>query len=367
MAYTVRLLPGGETFQVERRESVLDAAIRAGIPLDYGCSDGNCGRCKARLIEGEVQRIRRQDYVFPAEERAQGLVLLCTHTADSDLVLEASTAGQASEIPVQRFRAKVRRRELIDDEILILHLQTPRTQRLRFVAGQYATFVLPGLGEYSASIASCPCDHRHLEFHVRRLADDPYSGYLFTRLKPGDSLELRAPEGEFVIDDASRRPMILIAFDTGFAAIKSLLEHATAQERERRIHLYWIACGAGRQYLDNLCRSWQAALDEFDYTPLTIPDDFRELMDEPRRGAPWVGRALARVLADYPDLSGFDVYVSAPGLVLEGAHRLFPGHGLAAQHLRMESVPGNKDARCLVADTPSRRTSPDARRPSSQD
>jgi CDP-4-dehydro-6-deoxyglucose reductase len=111
MAYTVRSLPGGETFQVERRESVLDAAIRAGLPLDYGCSDGNCGHCKARLIQGEVQRIRHQDYVFSAQERAQGFVLLCTHTAASGLVVEASIAGRASEIPVQRFRAKVRRLE----------------------------------------------------------------------------------------------------------------------------------------------------------------------------------------------------------------------------------------------------------------
>ncbi len=362
MAYTVRLLPGGEIFQVESGEAVLDAAIRAGIPLDYGCSDGNCGRCKARLIEGETRQIRHQDYVFSAQERAQGYVLLCTHTATSDLVVEAAIAGQASEIPVQRFRAKVRRLERVDDEILILHLQTPRTQRLRFLAGQYATFVLPGLGEYSAAIASCPCDDRHLEFHIRRLADDPYSGYLFTRLKPGDTLELRAPQGEFVIDDASRRPMILIAFDTGFAAIKSLLEHATAQERERRIHLYWIACGAGRQYLDNLCRSWQDALDEFDYTPITLPEDFRELVDTTRRGTRWVERSLDRVLADHADLSGFDVYVSAPGPVLDEAERLFPGHGLPVRHLHLEPVRGNKDTRCLLARSPT----PDTPRPSSQ-
>lgn len=361
MAYTVRLLPGGERFRVESNEAVLDAAIRAGIPLDYGCSDGNCGRCKARLIQGETRQIRHQDYVFSTQERAQGYVLLCTHTAASDLVLAASIAGQASEIPVQRFRAKVRRLQRIDDEILILRLQTPRTQRLRFLAGQYATFLLPGLGEYSASIASCPCDDRHLEFHIRRLADDPYSGYLFTRLKLGDTLELQAPKGEFVIDDASRRPMILIAFDTGFAAIKSLLEHATAQEHERRIHLYWIACGTGRQYLGNLCRSWQDALDEFDYTPITLPDALGERPDPNRRGIPGVERALARVLEDHPDLSGFDVYVSAPGLVLDLADRQFSARGLPARHLHLEPVPGNRDTRCIGTGP----ATPDTPRPSS--
>lgn len=348
MEFRVTLRPSGQTFIVEHHESVLDAAIRAGIPLDYGCSGGNCGLCKARVIEGQVERIQHHDYVIPKAEQLQGVHLMCSNTAAGDLVIEASVAERAEDIDVREFKAKTRKLVRISDDLLILYLQTPRTSRLRFLAGQYATLSVAGAGELDASIASCPCDDRRLEFHIRRCEDEPFSAHVFNELTVGDWIDVQAPKGDFVLHEDVPRPVLLIAFDTGFAAVKSLLEHATAQEQARGLYLYWIACGCEGPYLDNLCRSWEDALDEFYYTPLSISTGYGQLIADQQRGVERVEQQLLKVVQDHPDVCGFDAYVAGPELVLETARRLLLAHGLPEERLTDEPVRGNHNVSCIV-------------------
>src|SRR5512147_2241968 len=52
----VKLVPGGEEFFVEGADTVLDAALHAGLGMAYGCSAGNCGECKARVLAGSVKQ-----------------------------------------------------------------------------------------------------------------------------------------------------------------------------------------------------------------------------------------------------------------------------------------------------------------------
>lgn len=341
MTFTVRVQPDGRRFPVSGTESILEAALRAGLPVDYGCSSGTCGRCRARLVSGDVSPIRNQDFAFSMREKGEGWILLCTQTPDSDVVVEAPVAGDAQEIPVQELTVKLRRLERVGSDLMILHVQTPRSRRLRFLAGQFATLSLAGVGDLNLSIASCPCDDRHLEFHLRRVRDEPVSQALFERLRTGASLEIRAPQGRFVLEENRPGPLILIAFDTGFSAIKSILEHATAQESERVIHLYWLACGPEGRYLDNLCRSWRDALDEFTYTPLDFVSG-RDGMDI----------LVDRIAADHPDLDACAVYVCAPSAVLEGIRRSMGEADLYPGTIHYQRVQGNKEAGCLTATTP---------------
>jgi CDP-4-dehydro-6-deoxyglucose reductase, E3 len=351
MGFTVKLLPNEQEFVVESNETILEAAVRAGITLNYGCSHGNCGLCKGRVIAGGVEQVRHQDFIFSSVEKLQRYALMCTSTATTDLIIEARLAGEAVKFAVQQFKAKVRRLEFVSDELLILHLRPARVSHFQFLAGQYATLSLPGVGELDSSIASCPCDDKRLEFHIRHLQGEPVSEYCFNSLKPGEWLDIAAPKGDFVLRENSRRPMIMIAFDTGFAAIKSLLEQATAQEKERGIHLYWIACGKEGQYLQNLCRAWQDALDEFQYTPISIADSYKELMARRERGLELIEQKLYRVSAQHPDLSGYDVYITAPEQLLAAAAAIFQRCALPGDQLKQEIVRGNQNVGCLVPDS----------------
>ena len=54
MSFQIQIQPAGLTFQVEREQPILAAAIAAGVGLPYGCRDGACGSCKSKLISGRV-------------------------------------------------------------------------------------------------------------------------------------------------------------------------------------------------------------------------------------------------------------------------------------------------------------------------
>jgi CDP-4-dehydro-6-deoxyglucose reductase len=298
MSAHVVVHPSRHEFFVDGADTILDAGLRSGLALNYGCSNGNCGLCKARIVSGQVQKVHPHDYVLSEAEKQQGYTLLCSHTAVGDLVIEALESAEPGDIPPQQILARVKAVQTLGDDLRLLHLQTPRTNRLRFLAGQNLTLTA---GEASAQlpIASCPCDDRNLQFHVARNAQDRFAQRVFGPLKTGDTVTLFGPWGEFVLRPESSRSILFVACDTGFAPIKSLLEHAMALELAERLYLYWIATRPTGHYLANLCRSWADALDNFTYVPISAEQ----------------GDALEpvrRICADHADLNAFDLYLAGP-------------------------------------------------------
>lgn len=296
----VVLQPGGEQFDVAGRDTILDAALSHGLPLSYGCSNGNCGGCRARVISGAVTQLRHHDFVFSESERAAGWILLCACTPDGDLAVEAAPAHSAGDIPFQHLVAKVREHQPLEKGITLLHLQTPRTQRLRFLAGQSARLTLADgtSGEYP--IASCPCDDRNLHFHVRTRDEDALSLRVAKGLATGEAVAVDGPIGSFTLDAGSSRPLLFIACDTGFAPVKSLIEHAVSLDRGLPISLYWLACDEGGHYLHNLARSWTDALEGFRYVPLTP-----ELENEK-------GPLMLLLQTEIPEIAATDIYIAGP-------------------------------------------------------
>jgi len=305
MSAHVVLRPSRHEFFVDGADSLLDAALRSGLALNYGCSNGNCGLCKARVVSGQVQKIRHHDYVLSEAEKQQSYTLMCSYTAVGDLAIEALESAEPADIPAQQIVAKVKAVQALDDDLMLLHLQTPRTNRLRFLAGQNLTLTAGGASA-QLPIASCPCDDRNLQFHVVRNAEDSFAQAVFGSLKSGDAVTLYGPWGDFVLRADSPRSIVFVACDTGFAPIKSLLEHAMALELSERLHLYWLATLPAGHYLDNLCRSWAGALDNFRYVPIAAaPGDAPEL--------------VRRIAADHADLHAFDIYLAGPEAFVDSA------------------------------------------------
>ena len=264
----VTLRPSGHQFTVEGHDTLLQAGLRAGLKLNYGCGNGSCGMCKLRVTNGQVSRIMNSDYVLSEAEKAQGYVLACAHTAgSSEITLETLEAQGPADIPQQQIVTNVRALRALAPDTWLLHLQTPRSQRLRFLAGQSVTLGLArgeGLRQ-SLAIASCPCDDRNLHFFVERQAGDAFAAELLDgRLKAGDAVTVWGPNGDFVLGDGSQ-PLVFAACDTGFAPIKSLIEHALSLDESPSITLFWLATRPDGHFLANQCRAWSEALDPFEY------------------------------------------------------------------------------------------------------
>ncbi len=337
MSGIVRLEPSGKRFTVDGNDTILDAALRAGLSLNYGCSSGNCGLCRARLLQGTVSIVRHHDYVVSDSDRAQGYLLMCTCTPNGEIVMEAPEAETSVDIPYQKIQAKVKTVAPLSPGVVMLALQTPRTQRLRFLAGQRARLATAGGATAEFSIASCPCDDRHIQFHIPVDRDDDFARSV-SQLNAGASLIIEGPVGEFLLAEDSRRPVIFVAYNNGFAPVKSLIEHAMQLDSTEHLHLYWVATAEHGRYLDNMLRSWTDAFDYFAYTPVDIADPAVG-------GASGKGTAdgdpladlAERVTREHPGIEAFDVYLAAPQAVASRLVALLRDNGWDPARIRVEA------------------------------
>ncbi len=322
MSAHVTLHPSRHEFFAEGADTLLEAALKAGLAVNYGCSNGNCGLCKARVVSGQVKKVRPHDYVLSEAEKNQGYTLLCSHAAVGDLVLEALETGSAGDIPQQQIVAHIKANEALGEDVRLLHLQTPRNNRLRFLAGQSATLTA-GETQAQLPIASCPCDDRNLHFHVVRDPKDDFARQVFDVLRAGDPVTIFGPWGDFVLRADSPRPILFVASEAGFAPTKGLVEHALSLDRAELLHLYWHAARPAGHYLVNLCRAWADALDNFRYTTMAGggADDI-----------------VARMVRDHGDLAAFDIYLAGPEAFADGAAKALAQQGFPAAQLSVTAT-----------------------------
>lgn len=328
----VTLRPSGHQFSVEGHDTLLQAGMRAGLKLNYGCGNGSCGMCKVRIIDGMVARTMHTDYALSETEKSQGYVLACAHTAASaELTMETLEASGPADIPHQQIVTQVRAVRELAPDIRLLHLQTPRSQRLRFLAGQSVTLGLPH-GAPGANlagdtlrdtlpIASCPCDDRNLHFFVARNDDSPLARQLFAgQLKAGDPVTLWGPVGDFVLADG-QRPLVFVACDTGFAPIKSLIDHALSLDASPSLSLFWLATRADGHFMANQCRAWSEALDLFEYALFNDPD-----------ASTGAVQVVAAIRADLFDID-CDFYLAGPPAFVNTVRNELLAAGVAAAQI----------------------------------
>ena len=331
MPKTVTIRDSDEHFQVNDGEYVLDAALRQGHALPYGCQSGGCGACRVRLLQGSL--LYEDDVAPPAlsdAERAAGYALICTAEAATDLTLELEELPNRHAIRVRNLPARVSRKKLLCHDVMALQLQLPGSARLDYLAGQYIDILLPDGGRRSFSIANAPGTQPTLELHVRKIADGQFTERVFSDLPEQSLLRFEGPLGGFYLRE-SDRPLILMAGGTGFAPIKALMEHLMLSRSSRQIHLYWGARAQRDLYLHDLVTQWARERPNIRYIPVLSDVDGN---GEWRGRTGWVHEA---VLKDLPDLSGFDAYLSGPPPMICAARSDFAAAGLPAGQLYYDS------------------------------
>ncbi len=275
MEKTITLLPSNHQFRLQGEETILEAALRSGHSPAYGCNNGNCGQCLAKLVSGETRQVRHSDFRLegqpPGSTTAHRQLLMCCHTALTDLVLHADEASSADDIPLQHIRARIKKIDASDPEVLVVSLQTPRTQTLRFLAGQSIQLTARKKIHGRFHLGNCPCDDRNLQLHLPTSARNTAAA-----LSSATHAELDGPYGDFTLVERPARPALFIASAHGFAPLKSIIEHAIALEYDAPLALFRLDKQPA-PYLHNLCRSWQDAFDDFHYQVIARHDTQRLL------------------------------------------------------------------------------------------
>ncbi|MGB1111251.1 MAG: 2Fe-2S iron-sulfur cluster-binding protein, partial [Gammaproteobacteria bacterium] len=328
MGFRVELEGTGRSFVCQEGESILDEGLRAGLPLDYGCTAGSCGDCRARLISGNTKPLARGEYPFSEADRGQGWMLPCVHTAASDLVLYFPDLMFDGEVPEQRLSTRVSKIQSAGDSVRVVHLKTSRAHSFRFIAGQRVAVTFPGFHRREYSIASCPCNGREIQIHQCRLPDDPLSDAVFRHLRVGESIEIEGPYGQFRFDDDSAsEPQLFIAMGTGFAAIQSVVEHSLALDTGAPMHLFWIGAGEAGHYRQNQCRVWRDAFENFGFELARLGGDQAKACEFGHAVSIEAFEGMLRPLAeDWERLDQASVYVSGPAELIGAAKRLFQRH-----------------------------------------
>lgn len=335
MSRQIHTEPGGHQFSVEPGETVLAAALRQGIGLPYGCRNGSCGSCAARLISGRVGYPSGKTEAL--EGKPAGTCLLCQAVPETDLVLGVREVESVAAIEVRTLPCRVVRKELLNHDVARLYLKLPEGQRLQFFAGQYLDFILRDGRRRAFSIANAPHDDELIELHLRHVPRGEFTDYVFESMKERTILRIQAPLGTFFLREESDRPVILMGGGTGFAPLKGMIEHAFHVGIRRPMHLYWGVRSRRDLYLPELPLAWAREHAHFRYTPvLSEPDP------------DWDGRrgfVHEAVVEDHPDMSGFDVYMSGPPVMVETGRAAFETRGLGREHMFSDAFEYAADSR----------------------
>jgi CDP-4-dehydro-6-deoxyglucose reductase len=330
----VHLLGSDAWIDVERDETVLAAARRQGRALPYSCLSGRCGSCRGHLLAGEVHYPYNPPEALSPAELATGEVLLCQAVPLSDLEIAIREVEAVRGIPLRRLTLSVAKMQRLAPDVMGLWLLPDDGEPLAWLPGQYLDVLLSDGKRRAFSNANAPTPDRHIELHVRRVAGGGFSEYVFETLTVGMQLQVEAPLGTFVARGYSDRAMLLVAGGTGFAPIKAIIEHLIARQSINppvgQVQLYWGARVASDLYLESMVRQWADELAWFDY---------QAVLSEAMPHDPLHRRGLVHdiVLADHPDLTAHDLYMSGPPALIDAGRHAFTAAGLPPDRLYYDS------------------------------
>lgn len=322
MSFEITIQPSGHIYHALSEETILEAALREGYTLPYGCRNGACGSCKGKILQGSVDYGAYQQGVLTAEEIENGMALFCCARPQTDLVIECREIGAAKDIPIKTLPCRVQRMERVAHDVMVLHLKLPANERLQFLAGQYIDILLKEGKRRGFSLANPPHDDELLQIHVRHVPGGQFTDYVFFDMKEKAILRFEGPLGTFFLREDSDKPIIFLAGGTGFAPIKGIAEHAFFKGITRPMTLYWGARSLRDLYMPHLPAAWQEAHADFSFIPV---------LSDPLPEDNWLGRtglAPDAVLEDFPDLSGYQVYACGAPAMVSAAHQAFVARGL---------------------------------------
>ena len=319
MGFQISVQASRHAFQAEADESLLDAALRQGLSLPYGCRDGACGACRGKVLSGQIDHGKAQVQALSDADRQAGFALFCCARAQSDLTIACKEMRSSQELPVKTLPARVEKLTRAAPDVMLVDLKLPATERLQFFAGQYIDLLLKGGRRRAFSLANAPHDDACLQLHIRQVPGGQFTNHVFNTMKEREILRLNGPHGSFYLREDSQKPLLLVAGATGFAPIKASVEHAIAEQTQRPMSIYWGGRQRADLYLLPLAEQWAREHAGLRFVPV--------LSDTPQCEK-WSGRigfVHAAAMQDFPDLSAYQVYVCGSPAMVAAARRDFVG------------------------------------------
>ena len=319
MSYQLTFESTGQVLDVEEGQTILDAALRAGIYLPHACCHGLCATCKIEVTDGEVDHGEASNFALMDYEREEGKALACCATLESDVTIDAEIEDEpdALNLPVQDYRGTVSRLESLTPTVKGVWIKLDAPSHMVFQAGQYINLVVPGEAQSRAfSIASAPAASGEIELNIRRVPGGAATGWVHDTLKAGDSVRFTGPYGRFFVrqsqHEADQLPYLFLAGGSGLSSPRSMILELLAQGCTRPIALVNGARHQAELYHHDEFVALAAQHANFDYVPV--------LSNEPPESG-WTGaRGMVHEAAKAHfanDFRGRKAYLCGPPIMIE--------------------------------------------------
>lgn len=315
MSHTLTIEPLGVELEIEDGQTILDAALRAGIYLPHACCHGLCATCKVTVVDGEVDHGDASSFALMDFEREEGKTLACCATVEADTIIEAEIDEDpdAKVIPIRDFAGRVARIEDLTPTVKGVWLELDDGAGIEFQAGQYVNLAFPdGIGSRAFSIASAPADRGMIELNIRRVPGGAGTGYVHERMAVGDPVRLTGPYGRFFVRKSADLPMLFLAGGSGLSSPRSMILDLLQDGCTLPITLINGQRSQSELYYHEEFKALARDHPNFRYVPV--------LSDEPEE-SDWQGARgfahQAAVTAFGNDFRGHKAYLCGPPLMIE--------------------------------------------------
>ncbi len=233
--------PEQSKFDQLGKDTVLRAALRAGIGFPYECNSGGCGSCKFELLEGEVEDLWPQSPGLTERDRRKGKHLACQCVAATDLRIKVRTTSEC--VPCfkpRRMRARFAGVHAITHDISEFRFVSEGGAD--FLAGQYAMLAIPGVDTPRAySMSNLGNEQGEWHFQIRHVANGVATAQLFGRLQVGEEIEIDGPYGIAYLRTEVARDIVCVAGGSGLAPMVSIARGAaqSGMLKTRQLHFFY--------------------------------------------------------------------------------------------------------------------------------
>lgn len=343
MTYEMTIEPLGVTIDVEEGQTLLDAALRAGIYLPHACCHGLCATCKVEVQDGFVDHGPVSSFALMDFERDEGRCLACCATPESDVVIRAEVDEDpdAENLPVRDFDARVERIETLTPTIKAVWLTLANPGEIQFQAGQYVNLNLPaGIGSRAFSIASAPSSRGEIELNVRLVPGGPGTTYIHETMQVGDRLSFSGPYGRFFVRRSAEKPVIFMAGGSGLSSPRSMILDLLESGFPHPITLIYGQRSRQELYYHEAFLELAAQHPRFTYVP-TLSDKVD--------GSGWSGRRgfVHEAAAEHfnGDFRGHKAYLCGPPAMIDACVKTLMQGRLFERDIHLEKFISAADAR----------------------
>jgi Na+-transporting NADH:ubiquinone oxidoreductase subunit F len=320
------------------------------IPSACG-GGGTCGQCRVRVLSGGGEITPPERNHINKKDAARGMRLSCQVNCKENLAIELP----AEIFGTHQYICRVRSNRNVATFIKELVLELPEGKTMNFRAGGYVQLEAPPhrmsyrdidveerfrdewdryqLWNYTSeckkpvtraySIANYPDEKGIIMLNVRIAIPPPrtegvppgkMSSYIFT-LKPGDTIKVSGPYGEFFARDTDRE-MVFIGGGAGMAPMRSHIFDQLKRLRSKRKISYWYGA-----------RSLREIFYREDFDALAREHDnfvWHIALSQPQPGDAWQGKTgfIHQVLHDeylahHPAPEDCEYYICGPPQMLK--------------------------------------------------